>query len=75
LTSAAQDIEGAEALPKKTPTTGYANELTLLMQELRSEGNKQNPHFQISFCYAIYAGQPQLPLGWVKVQGLLKAVT
>ena len=32
--------------------------LTQLLTELRTEGEKTNPTFQISFCSPIYMGQP-----------------
>ena len=48
-----QDIEGAEGLPNHT-----APALTQFLTELRTEGEKTNPTFQISFCSPIYMGQP-----------------
>jgi hypothetical protein len=47
------DIEGNEGILNTTK-----HELTSFLTDLRAEGEKTNPHFQLSFESPVYMGQP-----------------
>lgn len=49
------DVEGNEAIGNSTH-----RQLIQLLTQLRLEGEKTNPYFQISFCSPVYPAQPQV---------------
>ena len=54
------DVEGAEDISNRSA----AKFLTALVSELRTAGQRTNPHFHISFTTPIYVGQDVLPNGY-----------
>lgn len=55
------DIEGNEEVHNKSAAAA----LTTMLVALRAEGEKTNPHFQISFCTPVYPTQPQVRSSWL----------